>query len=80
MPRDDAVPPEKVEEIMKTVKERVKAALKGRLAPRAVYNRIAAPDLTAMAPDENWSQPLSLMQSAAGRIRDAFTDPRFRQG
>jgi hypothetical protein len=56
---------------------RLKAAINARITPRAVYNRIAPPDLTAAAPDENWSQPLSLLLRSACLMRESMTDAFF---
>ena len=53
----DAVPNERLSTVLDDVKNRLTDALSQRTAPRAAYNRVGAPDLTATAPDDNWNQP-----------------------
>jgi len=72
-----AVPDDKLNTILDEVRQRLKQALDTRITPRAVYNRIGAPDLTAQAPDENWNQPLSLLVRSAHILRDSLIDPFF---
>jgi hypothetical protein len=72
-----AVPDSKFETILSKVQERLSKALKGRIAPCVIYNRISPPDLTASAPDENWSQPLSLLIRSARFLRQPLTDRFF---
>jgi hypothetical protein len=71
------VPQEKVDAVLSEVKSRLADALNARITPRAVYNRIAPPDLTASAPDENWSQPFLLLLRAAQLARESLTDAYF---
>jgi hypothetical protein len=59
------------------VQARLTNALSTRITPRAVYNRIAPPDLTARAPDESWTQPLSLLLRSARLMRESLTDAYF---
>lgn len=73
----DAVPSDKLQLVLHTVEVRLRQALEARITPRVVYNRIAAPDLTAGAPEENWSQPLSLLSRSARALRESFTDIYF---
>ena len=73
----DTVPNEKLQAVLDEIKQRLEQALETRITPRAVYNRIAAPDLTATAPDENWGQPLSLLARSARIFRESLTDPFF---
>jgi hypothetical protein len=73
--KGDKVPDEKLREILQLVEERLKAALNGRITPRANYNRVFPPDLTALSPDHNWSQPFSLLTAGAKRLREFLTNP-----
>ena len=73
----DAVPEDKFQAVLQDVENRLKGALNARLAPRLVFNRIAAPTLAGKSPDENWSQPLSLISHAAETLRKSVTDPYF---
>ncbi|MFZ4594504.1 MAG: DUF3293 domain-containing protein [Verrucomicrobiaceae bacterium] len=73
----DAVPEDKFQAVLQDVENRLKGALNARLAPRLVFNRIAAPALAGKSPDENWSQPLSLISHAAETLRKSVTDPYF---
>lgn len=68
--RGDSVPLPKLEEILADVECRLAAALKNGLTPRLAYNRIAAPDLTRTAPDQNWAQPLQLLLRSARLFRE----------
>lgn len=72
-----AVPDDKLAAVLTQVETRLTAALSARICPRAIYNRIAPPDLTASAPDENWRQPLSLLLQSAWLLRKSLTDPYF---
>ena len=72
-----AVPPDKLAAVLSEIEDRLTKALGARITPRAVYNRIAPPDLTASAPDENWSQPFSLLLRAAQLARESLTDAYF---
>jgi hypothetical protein len=72
-----SVPPDKLAAVLSEVQDRITTALSARITPRAVYNRIAPPDLTANAPDENWTQPLSLLLRAARLVRESLTDAYF---
>jgi hypothetical protein len=72
-----AVPADKLAAVFSEVQERLTNALSARITPRAVYNKIAPPDLTAKAPDESWTQPLSLLLRSARLMREALTDPYF---
>ena len=72
-----AVPEDKVKVVLDEVERRLGQALDARITPRAVYNRIGPPDLTATAPDENWNQPLSLLTRSARALRESLTDPYF---
>jgi hypothetical protein len=73
----DAVPSDKLQTVLDDVEERLTTALNQRITPRAVYNRIGAPDLTAGAPDENWGQPLALLLRAGRVLREMLTDSYF---
>ena len=73
----DTVPEDKLNEVLDDVKTRLAVALNHRITPRAVYNRIGTPDLTSIAPDENWIQPLSLLFRSARILREFHTDPYF---
>ena len=63
--------------VFSEVQDRLTNALSARITPRAVYNKIAPPDLTAKAPDESWTQPLSLLLGSARLMRESLTDPYF---
>ena len=73
----DAVPEDKFQSVLQDVEKRLKGALDARVTPRLVFNRIAAPPLAGKAPDQNWSQPLSLISHAAETLRKSVTDPYF---
>jgi hypothetical protein len=73
------VPDDRLTDVLNEVRERLTTAIEGRIAPRAVYNKLAPPDLTTSAPDENWTQPLSLLLHAARILRESFTDRYFLQ-
>jgi hypothetical protein len=73
----DTVPEDKLNTVLAEIEQRLRNALGTRVTPRATYNRIAAPDLTGNVPDENWSQPFSLMLRAARLMRNAITDYYF---
>lgn len=72
-----AVPADKLQAILDDIQKRLTTALDARVTPRAVYNRIGPPDLTAKAPPENWNQPLSLLVQAAKLFRESQTDAYF---
>jgi hypothetical protein len=72
-----SVPADKLAAVFTEVQDRLTAALSARITPRAVYNKIAPPDLTAKAPDESWTQPLSLLLRSARLMRDSLTDSYF---
>jgi hypothetical protein len=73
----ESVPNDKFENVLNEVKTRLDLALNSRITPRAIYNRITPPDLTASAPTENWSQPFSLLLRSARLLRQSFTDNYF---
>lgn len=73
----DAVPADKLQTVLDDVEDRLTTALNQRITPRAVYNRIGAPDLTAEAPDENWGQPLALLLRAGRVLREMLSDSYF---
>lgn len=73
----ETVSQEQLDKVLTEIDDRLTRALVGQIAPRAVYNRIAPPDLTANAPDENWAQPLSLLLRSARLIRESHTDAYF---
>jgi hypothetical protein len=73
----DAVPEDKFQEVLREVEKRLSGALNARVTPRLVFNRIAAPPLAGKSPDENWSQPLSLISHAAKSLRESVSDPYF---
>ena len=73
----DAVPNDKLNTILDEVEKRVRQALDERVTPRAVYNRIQAPNLTAKAEPENWNQPLSLLVRSAKSVRQPPADSSF---
>lgn len=73
----DAVPDDKLKAVLDEVERRLTKALDARITPRAVYNRIGAPNLTATAPDENWNQPLSLLTRSARTLRESLADHYF---
>lgn len=75
----DAVPDDKLKTVLDEVERRLTQALEARITPRAVYNRIGAPDLTAHAPDENWNQPLALLTRSARMLRESLTDYYFQR-
>lgn len=71
------VPEDKVAQILEEVHKRLESALTTRITPVAVYNGIALPDLTASAPNSNWSQPYSLLLRSAMFFRESITDGYF---
>jgi hypothetical protein len=71
------VPDDRLTDVLNEVRDRLTTAIEGRIAPRAVYNKLAPPDLTTSAPDENWTQPLSLLLHAARLLRESLTDFYF---
>jgi len=73
----DVVPDDKLGSVLRDIECRLTHALEARITPRAVYNRIAAPDLTATPPDENWNQPLSLLVHSSCTLRESLTDLYF---
>ena len=73
----DAVPDDKLAIVLEEIKTRLTSALNERITPSVVHNNISAPALGTSDPPENWSQPLSLLQHAATRIRESLTDPNF---
>ena len=73
----DAVPEDKLATVLDEIKTRLTSALDGRITPGVVYNNLSAPALGTLDPPENWSQPLSLLQHAAARIRESLTDSNF---
>jgi hypothetical protein len=75
----DSVPSDRLQAVLDIVRLRLQQALKQRITPRTVYNRIAAPNLTSTAPDENWNQPLLLLVGAARALRESLTDPYFHR-
>jgi hypothetical protein len=75
--RGSTVPSDKLETVLKDIEKRLGNAFNGRITPRAIYNRISAPDFTVNAPDENWNQPLILLSRSATTMRESFTDPYF---
>ena len=75
--RGDAVPPEKLAEVLANVEARLTAALGARITPRVNYNRLAPPALTETATDEQWSQPFSLLLQSARLLRTSLTDAFF---
>lgn len=77
--KGDVVPQEKLNTVLLDIKERLMNALNNRITPRAVLNRITAPDLTATAPDENWNQPLLLLTRSARVLRESLTDSYFQR-
>jgi hypothetical protein len=72
-----AVPPDKLKSVLDEIELRLTKALGARITPRAVYNRIGAPDLTINAPDDNWNQPLSMLLRSARMLRESLTDSYF---
>lgn len=72
-----AVPADKLQAILDDIHKRLTTALDARVTPRAVYNRIGPPDLTAKAVAENWNQPLSLLVQAAKLFRESLSDGYF---
>lgn len=73
----DVVPEDRFREVLADIGVRLTSALRGRIAPRAVFNRVSPPDLTTAAPDENWRQPLSLLKHSARMLRASLTDIYF---
>src|SRR5271166_2310738 len=71
------VPDDKLKIVLNDINLRLTQALNTRITPRAVYNRIGAPDLTVYAPDENWNQPLSILVRSSRILRESLTDPYF---
>jgi hypothetical protein len=66
-------------DVLNEVRERLTTAIEGRITPRTVYNKLAPPDLTTSAPDENWTQPLSLLLHAARLLRKSLMDFYFQR-
>lgn len=75
--RGDAVPDDKVKEVLDEVEERLSAALGARVTPTCTYNSLAAPDLSSTALDDNWIQPLSLLEEAAVKFREQLANPFY---
>jgi hypothetical protein len=73
----EKVPADRLTNVLNEVRNRLTTAIEGRIAPRAVYNKLAPPDLTASSPDENWTQPLSLLLRAARLLRESLTNRYF---
>ena len=73
------VPDDKFGSVLHEIASRLNDALRGRITPRVVYNRVAPPDLTVAAPDENWGQPLSLLRHCARILRESLTEPYLRR-
>jgi hypothetical protein len=69
------VPDDRLRAVLQQIESRLNDAVNGRITPRAVYNRVAPPDLTETAPDENWGQPLSLLGHSARTLRKSLVDP-----
>lgn len=74
-----SVPNDKVESVLDDIHVRLNGALNGRITPRAIYNRIAPPDLTTNASTESWGQPFSLLLRSARLMREALTDNFFQR-
>lgn len=70
----DRVPEGMFQEVRQMCERRLGSALETRITPRAVFNRISAPDLRSEAPDEHWNQPLALLTRSATMLRKYFTD------
>jgi hypothetical protein len=75
--RGDAVPDDKVKEVLDEVEERLSAALGARVTPTCTYNSLAPPDLSSTALDDNWIQPLSLLEEAAVKFREQLANPFY---
>ena len=75
--RGDAVPDDKVKEVLDEVEERLSAALGARVTPTCTYNSLAPPDLSSTALDDNWIQPLSLLEEAAVKFREQLPNPFY---
>jgi hypothetical protein len=73
------VPDDRLTDVLNEVRERLTTAIEGRITPRTVYNKLAPPDLTTSAPDENWTQPLSLLLYAARLLRKSLMDFYFQR-
>lgn len=71
------VPEDKLRTILGEVEDRITRALSSRITPKVNYNRLAPPDLTIKAPDDNWGQAFSLLLRAATQFRKSRTDPYF---
>jgi hypothetical protein len=71
------VPDDKVKTVLAEIEQRLTKALDIRITPRVVYNPVGPPDLTANVPDENWTQPLSLLVRSARILRESVTDYYF---
>ena len=67
-----SVPEKNFDIIIDEVRKRLKAARNMRIIPKAIYNKIAPPDLTINAPVENWRQPLSLLLQSAEHLRKSL--------
>ncbi len=72
-----AVPDDKLQIILDDIHKRLSTALDAQVTPRAIYNRIGPPDLTAKSAPANWNQPLSLLLQAARLFRNALTNAYF---
>ena len=73
----ESVPSDKVSEVFAEIKSRLEMALKSRITPRPIYNKLAATDLTKSAHDDNWVQPSTLMLRSARLFRELITNPYF---
>ena len=71
------VPPDKFGEVLEKVEARLTAALDDQISPRMNYNQVLPPNLTHDAPDEQWSQPLTLLVQSARLLRVSLTDAFF---
>jgi len=72
-----SVPADKLAIVLAQVEYRLTAALSDRVTPRAVFNKIAPPNLTAKTHAESWTQPLSLLLRSARLMRDSLRDSYF---
>jgi hypothetical protein len=75
--QSNEVPDEIFKSVLDMAGDRLTNALNVRITPRALYNKIAPPDLTKTAPDNNWSQPLSILLQSARLLRELLTDGNF---
>ncbi len=74
-PVEDSV----LEKVMDEVWKRLTSAMKGKVAPTAVYNPVNSPDLTEGALDANWEQPLSLLANSARALRECVRAKHFER-